>query len=144
MERINLLPELSAAVDVIRKQPISEAREAVLVPLIAYIQSKLDVGHEVCLNFICTHNSRRSQFSHIWAQTAAQYYGIPARCFSGGVEITAFNERAVASLKRSGFMITSSQGENPKYTIFCAEDVELVTAFSKLFDDSVKLSSLQQ
>ena len=137
MERINLLPELSAAVDVIRKQPISEAREAVLVPLIAYIQSKLDVGHEVCLNFICTHNSRRSQFSQIWAKTAAQYFGIPARCVSGGVEITSFNERAVASLKRSGFMITSSQGENPKYTIFFAKDLELITAFSKLFDDSV-------
>ena len=137
MERINLLPELAFAVEVIRKQDISEARKAVLVPLIAYIQSKLDMGHEVCLNFICTHNSRRSQFSQIWAQTAAQYFGIPARCFSGGVEITAFNERAVASLKRSGFIITSSQGEKPKYTIFCAEDVELVTAFSKLFDDSV-------
>jgi arsenate reductase len=100
--------------DVICKQTVPEARRAVLLPLIEYIQSKRDMGLEVYLNFICTHNSRRSQFSQIWAQTAAQYFGIPAHCFSGGVEITSFNERAVASLKRSGFNITSSEGENPR------------------------------
>ena len=95
------------------------------------------MGHEVYLNFICTHNSRRSQFSQIWAQIAAQYFGIQARCFSGGVEITSFNERAVACLKRSGFNITSSEGENPRYAIFFAEDIKPIIAFSKLFNDPV-------
>ncbi|MEJ6566682.1 MAG: protein-tyrosine-phosphatase [Flavobacteriales bacterium] len=137
MTRISFLPELAAAVDVICKQTVPEARRAVLLPLIEHIQSKRDLGHEVYLNFICTHNSRRSQFSQIWAQTAAQYFGIPARCFSGGVEITSFNERAVACLKRSGFNITSSEGENPRYAIFFAEDIKPIIAFSKLFNDPV-------
>ena len=137
MTRIRFLPELTAAMDVICKQTVPEARRAVLLPLIEHIQSKRDLGHEVYLNFICTHNSRRSQFSQIWAQTAAQYFGIPARCFSGGVEITSFNERAVACLKRSGFNITSSEGENPRYAIFFAEDIKPIITFSKLFNDPV-------
>ena len=137
MTRISFLPELTAAVDVVRKQAVPEARRSVLLPLIEHIQSKRDMGHEVYLNFICTHNSRRSQFSQIWAQIAAQYFGIPARCFSGGVEITSFNERAVASLKRSGFNITSSEEENPRYAIFFAEDIKPIIAFSKLFNDPV-------
>ena len=94
---------LKSAVAQARQLNIPEDRLVVLIPLIDYIQSKIDNGQEINLNFICTHNSRRSQFSQIWAQTAADYFGVPAKCYSGGVEVTAFNERAVASIKRSGF-----------------------------------------
>ena len=105
--------------------------------MIDYIQSKIDQGQEINLNFICTHNSRRSQFTQIWAQTVADYFCIPANCYSGGVEVTAFNERAVASIKRSGFKVSSKGEVNPTYFILNSNDGEPISAFSKLFDDPI-------
>lgn len=133
----SLYPTLTESVETIRKLPIAEERKEILRPMFAYIQSKINLDKEVNLNFICTHNSRRSQFSQIWAQTAAYFFGVKVNCFSGGVEITAFNERAVASLRRSGFKITSSEGDNPKYFTWHSADLDPIIAFSKLFDDPI-------
>jgi arsenate reductase (thioredoxin) len=128
-------PDLKATIASARNITISQERLEVLQPLIQYVQHKWTQGDPITLNFICTHNSRRSQFSQIWAQTAALFYGITAKCISGGVEITAFNERAVSSLQRSGFILRSTQSENPKYQVFYSESEEPIMAFSKLFDD---------
>lgn len=135
-----MIPTLSTTIDQVINQDIPDERKQVLAPLIAYIQEKLDQQADVNLNFICTHNSRRSQFSQIWAQTAADYYGIPVKSFSGGVEVTAFNERAVASVKRSGFKVTSEGDINPVYTVFHSDNKEGISLFSKLFDDPVNQS----
>ena len=115
---------------------LSEERKTVLTELINYIQQQRNAGKEVHLNFICTHNSRRSQFSQIWAQTAAYYYGINAQCYSGGVEVTAFNERAVESIKRSGFVVEKNGEENPKYAVVFSNDVAPLLAYSKIYDDA--------
>ena len=129
------LPKIANYIDTLVNEPINEERKAVLKPLIAYIQEKVDKHEMVNLNFICTHNSRRSQFSQIWAQVAAAYHHIAANCFSGGVEVTAFNERAVAAMERAGFSIQSAGTENPTYELTFAIDKPAITAFSKLFDD---------
>ena len=114
--------------------PIVEDRKKVLDVLINYIKIKRASQQKPTLNFICTHNSRRSQFSQIWAQTAAAYYTVEVFCCSAGVEVTAFNERAVASLKRSGFKIEQEGVINPKYSIFYDENSKPIVAFSKLVD----------
>ncbi|MDR7130920.1 arsenate reductase [Algoriphagus sp. 4150] len=132
-----LLPRLSETVEKARSFPISDERKEVLQVLIDYIQEKVKAGEELNLNFICTHNSRRSQFSQIWAQTAADYFGIPADCYSGGVEVTEFNGRAVESIKRSGFRVAKKGSENPVYFIFHSDEAEPISAFSKLFDDPI-------
>lgn len=137
LTNVKLLPNLAATVEQARSLPISEERKESLQALIDYIQSKLEAGEEINLNFICTHNSRRSQFSQIWAQTAADYFGVPADCYSGGVEVTEFNERAVESIKRSGFRVTKKGSENPVYFIFYSDEAEPISAFSKLFDNPV-------
>jgi len=95
----------------------------------------VDNQKEVNLNFICTHNSRKSQFAQIWAQTAADYFGIPVKCYSGGVEVTAFNPRAVASIERTGFKVVSKSESNPVYSVYHSENSQPITAFSKLYDD---------
>jgi len=95
---------------------ISDERKIVLNELIQYIKTQNEKG--IHLIFICTHNSRRSQFSQIWAQAAAYYYGIKAHCYSGGVEVTAFNEKAVESIKRSGFKVKKEGEGNPQYSVF--------------------------
>lgn len=116
---------------------IDESRLPVLHQVIDYVQQKIDTDKPVQLNFICTHNSRRSQLSQIWAKTVAVYHQIPLESYSGGVEVTAFNERAVESCKRLGFEVeVKVGGENPHYQI--SVDAEnSITLFSKVFDDPV-------
>lgn len=138
----NVSPLLANTIQKASELPISEERKHVLQVLIDYIQSKVDQGQEVNLNFICTHNSRRSQFSQIWAQTAADLHGISANCYSGGVEVTSFNDRAVNSLKRSGFRVSSKEnGSNPVYFLFHSDDSEPIVAFSKVYDDPINKAS---
>ena len=63
---------------------ITTDRKVILSQLTAFIQNKVDSHQNVYLNFICTHNSRRSHLAQLWAQAAAFYYGIPGvECFSG-------------------------------------------------------------
>lgn len=130
-----MFPKLSSTIHKATERNVPEERKEILQDLIDYIQRKIDHGKVANLNFICTHNSRRSQFSQIWAQTAADYYRVPAQCRSGGIEVTAFNERAVASIQRSGFRVTAEGLTNPGYAVCYSDDHKPIMAFSKLFDD---------
>lgn len=124
-------------------QVISPERQKVLLPLIEYIRQKIRTKQEINLNFICTHNSRRSQLAQIWAQVASAFYGIEIHSFSGGVEITAFNPRAIKSLIRAGLRITSESldAENPIYFVHYSERKNSLKMFSKLFNDSANKSA---
>jgi arsenate reductase (thioredoxin) len=136
---MNLYPTLQTHIEQAQALPISEERKAVLQVLIDYLQQKVDQNKDIKLNFICTHNSRRSQFSQIWGKVAAAYYGIEIHSFSGGVEVTAFNERAVASIKRFGFKVSKEGGENPKYFVFYSDDEDPIVTFSKVYDDAANV-----
>jgi len=75
---------------------VSAERKEVLQPLAAYLQGKLNAGETIRLNFICTHNSRRSHLSQIWAQAMAFYFGVKnVFCYSGGTEATAMFPKVV-------------------------------------------------
>lgn len=138
---MNLYPTLQAHIEKAQALPISEERKAVLQVLIDYIQKKVDQNEEINLNFICTHNSRRSQFSQIWGKVAAAYQGIDMNSYSGGVEVTAFNERAVASIKRFGFKVSKEGEGNPKYFVFYSNDEDPIVTFSKVYDDAANAPS---
>ena len=118
------------------KALIPEGRKALLTQLASYIRAKQAEHQTVALNFICTHNSRRSHLSQIWAATAANYYGLDKiSTYSGGTEATAFNPRAVAAMERVGFQIENPGGDNPHYLVSFATDVTPLECFSKAFDD---------
>ena len=117
------------------KQNIPSSRKLLLTEITDYIKSKIDNNQEINLNFICTHNSRRSQLSQVWAKVASVYYGIEINSYSGGVQVTAFDERAIDSLVRSGFSILSENSINPKFEISYLENENPIIAFSKIFDD---------
>jgi arsenate reductase len=119
---------------------ISSERILLLNEMADYLLAKIKQGEEIRLNFICTHNSRRSQFSQIWAQTAAAYYGFEAFCYSGGVEVTDFNPRAVAAIQRDGFKVVQKEGENPIYFVLFSDDSEPMVTFSKVYDDAINAS----
>ena len=127
-------PDLSARISSLIKDfdLIPAERKADLENLAAYIKAQ---PAPVKLNFICTHNSRRSHISQIWAATAAHYYNVSVRCFSGGTEATAFNPRAVAAMERAGFMIHNPGGTNPHYLVSFAKNEPPLTCFSKTYND---------
>lgn len=114
----------------------SERKES-LEKLAGYVQSKSESNQIAKLNFICTHNSRRSHLAQIWATLAAHYYRINnVETYSGGTEATAFNPRAVEAIRRAGFTVENPGGENPKYSITFSDDAKPMICFSKKFDDN--------
>ncbi|WP_412985708.1 low molecular weight phosphatase family protein [Pontimicrobium sp. IMCC45349] len=118
-------------------QEVSIERKEVLQPLVAYIQEKSDKKEPININFICTHNSRRSHLSQIWAQTIAYYFRLEnVFCYSGGTEATALFPMVAETLTNTGFQInTISEGNNPIYSIKYAENAHPIIGFSKTYDD---------
>ncbi len=101
------------------------------------VKASIDSINKADLVFICTHNSRRSHMSQLWAKVAADYHKIKnINCFSGGTEATAFNPRAVKALKKAGFTIEKTDStQNPVYMVNYAKGGESIKAFSKKFDN---------
>ena len=95
------------------------------------------------LNFICTHNSRRSHLAQIWAQTMACYFNIDQLfCFSGGTEATALYPSIKDTLERQGFEFEiSSAGKNPHHHLLFSDDAPAIVAFSKKYDAPFNPSS---
>ncbi len=112
-------------------------RIEVLKPLIAYIQNKVKNNETIRLNFICTHNSRRSHLSQIWAQTMAFHFGVKnVCCYSGGTEATAMFPKVAETLTNQGFsIITLSHESNPVYAVKFDENETAIICFSKKYDD---------
>lgn len=135
MSKNQLLSRLADTVTSVLSREVPDERKVILDELITYIQKQKRSGKTPQLNFICTHNSRRSQLSQVWAKVAGYYFGEYVLTYSGGVEVTAFNHRGVESLRRMGFVIGDSGGENPVYRLLYADGEEAITAFSKLYDD---------
>lgn len=134
-----ILPALSVTIHRLEVEAdrISVERKKMLDLLANYTAVRVAAGQPVQLNFICTHNSRRSHIAQLWAQAAAYYYKVPGvKCYSGGTEATAFNPRAVKAMQEAGFDIRVSEaGENPVYEVRYADDAPSLTAFSKKYDD---------
>lgn len=137
--RTALLPSLAPTVERLIHEfdQIPSDRKNLLRQLTQFVEKKVRTGERVYLNFICTHNSRRSHLSQIWAQAAAYYYQVPhVICFSGGTEATAFNPRAVKAMQQAGFSIVMTKdGENPIYEVRFSEGAPALVAFSKKYDD---------
>jgi len=119
------------------EEAISAERKEILKPLADYIQSKINNNETICLNFICTHNSRRSHLSQIWAQTMAFYFKIKnVFCYSGGTETTAMFPKVAETLINQGFQIQKlGDSENPVYAVKYAESEAAIICFSKTYDN---------
>ena len=134
MCQIELYSQLRKKLKSLKKIEIPEQRKQVLQPLIEFIQQKKDSGESVQLNFICTHNSRRSQLAQVWAQAISVHYEIQTKCFSGGTEETAFFKNAIDALKRAGFRINSEADKNPHFEVYYSEGAEPLICYSKVYD----------
>ena len=132
-----MLENLSKTIVSISKIEVSAERKAVLKPLVEYIQNKVDTNKEIRLNFICTHNSRRSHLSQIWAQTMAFQFEIKnVFCYSGGTEATAMFPKVGETLVKQGFQIQQlSQEQNPVYAVKFDDNQHPIICFSKTYFD---------
>lgn len=130
--------KITETIETLDLNAVSDERKIVLQPLIDYIQLKVSEQKNANLNFICTHNSRRSHLAQVWAQAAAHYYHIKnVHCYSGGTEATALFPMAAKTLENAGFEIQPlSEGKNPVYAINFAKNEHPVIGFSKTFDNA--------
>jgi len=112
-------------------------RKVQLIDLSEIITQEINFNKSVDLNFICTHNSRRSQLAQIWMKTAAVYFDIDnVNTYSGGTEATAFNHRMVDALIKEGFEIEKlDESENPKYRLRISDTENIL--FSKKYDHKI-------
>ncbi|MGS2763079.1 arsenate-mycothiol transferase ArsC [Sinomicrobium sp. M5D2P9] len=122
---------------------IPAGRKETLQPLIDFIRHKIHTGEAIRINFICTHNSRRSHLSQVWAQTLANYFNIRnVYCYSGGTEATALYPMVAEVFEDTGFKVDKlSEGNNPVYAIKYADNEHPVIGFSKKLDNDFNPAS---
>lgn len=118
-------------------QNISAERKEILQSLIDYIKVKAENGDTIRLNFICTHNSRRSHLSQIWAQAMAFHFEVKnVFCYSGGTEATALFPKVVETLNHQGYQIQQlSEDVNPVYAVKYDPNEAPVICFSKTYNN---------
>lgn len=132
-----MLENLYKTITTISIISVPNERKEVLQPLIEYIQNKVNSNEEIRLNFICTHNSRRSHLSQIWAQTMAFHFGVQnVFCYSGGTEATAMFPKVAETLTNQGFEIQKlSEAQNPVYAVKFDKNQNPIICFSKTYFD---------
>ncbi|GAA5509039.1 protein-tyrosine-phosphatase [Novipirellula caenicola] len=119
-----------------RFDAIPDERKDDLAKVAEYICDRHAKSETAKLTFICTHNSRRSHFTQIWAQLAIEYYGLDRiETYSGGTEATALNPRTVAALQRCGMKIVAEDGggTNPRYRVYRWDSSAPLVCFSKVY-----------
>lgn len=133
-----MFKKLEESMKAIAVMHVSAERKEILTPLAEFIQKKSDAGERINLNFICTHNSRRSHLSQIWAQVMAEHFKIKnVFCYSGGTEATAMFPTVAETLGGQGLEIQKlSETDNPVYAVKYAENAPPVICFSKKYDDA--------
>jgi arsenate reductase len=122
-------------IEAIDTSTISNQRKIELSLLSQYILNKR--GKTINLNFICTHNSRRSHLCQIWAQTMASYFKVNNLfAYSGGTESTAIYKTVLFVLEDIGFGVNKiSESSNPIYAIRFDEVSSPIIGFSKKIDN---------
>lgn len=138
MIETSVFPKIQEVIDGLHPETITDERKIVLQPLIDFIQSKVLENRSIRINFICTHNSRRSHLTQVWAQTMANYFGVKkVSCYSGGTEATALFPKVAETLEVAGFQIDPiSSNDNPVYSIKYAENEHPIIGFSKELDNA--------
>ena len=120
-----------------KKTILSDDRKKLLLKISQVILKEYTKDGIVNLNFICTHNSRRSQLGQVWGFYAAAYFNLNIHSYSGGTEVTAFFRNTVKTLQSVGFTfdLQNSSHQNPRYIISFEGNSKSILGFSKRFDD---------
>ncbi|KGL61192.1 arsenate reductase [Polaribacter sp. Hel1_33_49] len=124
-----------------KKTKLTNDRQILLSKIAEAIAKEYSVNEVVNLNFICTHNSRRSQLGQVWSYFAANYFNLNINAFSGGTEVTAFYRNTVKTLQKVGFEfnLTDFSHQNPTYEISFHKRKKSILGFSKLYSNPINI-----
>lgn len=138
-----MFKELIKTISTLNPESVTAERKEKLKSLVDFVQLKSDNQEQIRLNFICTHNSRRSHLSQVWAQALAFHFNIKnVFCYSGGTEATAVFPQVTLALKSAGFKVKKlSEEKNSVYSVKYADNEHAAIAFSKKFDDDFNPAS---
>jgi arsenate reductase len=117
---------------------LDKNRRQLLTSIAQFIAEEIKANKKVNLNYICTHNSRRSQLAQVWSSYACNYFKLSeVNSFSGGTAITAFYRNTVKTLQEVGFnfQIVEFSHQNPVYAINYKNCINPIIGYSKLYDD---------
>ncbi len=118
---------------------LTKERENLLSSITNKITEELEDRDKININFICTHNSRRSQMAQVWSFYASEYFELEnIFSFSGGTEVTAFHRNTVKCLQNNGFEfnVDNFSHQNPRYLISFEGSNKSILGFSKTYDDN--------
>ena len=89
------------------------------------------------LNFICTHNSRRSQLAQVWAHYFSQLFQLNIHSYSSGTEVTEVHPNILSALEKVGFEVEKNQDTNSnlRCKLNYSETKDSILLFSKSIDD---------
>ena len=127
--------KIEAYLQKIESPDIPKSRMETLDTLSAYLKSKLERGIRPQLNFICTHNSRRSQLSQVIAKVMAECYLIPLNTYSGGMEVTEVHENVFRLLEEIGCQVKRIKADRSEILISYGDDQMPIQLFSKKYQD---------
>ncbi|WP_223445856.1 hypothetical protein [Polaribacter litorisediminis] len=122
-----------------KKNSLSADRKLLLLKIAEAVALEYGKNEVVHLNFICTHNARRSQLGQVWSFYAAHYFNLNIDAFSGGTELTAFHRNTIKTLQKAGFhfQLENFCHQNPSYNISFDGARKTVLGFSKLYSDPI-------
>ncbi len=90
----------------------------------------------LAINFVCTHNSRRSQIAQVWATVAAAWHDNSfVQAYSGGTEVTALHANVITALIGLGFRVETDKNTPHRHLIYFSDEHPPVEGWSKRYDD---------
>jgi arsenate reductase (thioredoxin) len=143
-KKINMLyKQILDEISTFDESNIPTDRKEILKSLVDFIFERSIRKESINLNFICTHNSRRSHLAQIWAQVMAYHFGIDqVTTYSGGTEETAMFYKIKETILAQGFQVIQlSDGSNPVYAIKYSENSLPIICFSKAYNHHFNPSS---
>jgi len=121
---------------------IEKDRIELLEKFSQYIKAQITEKGKAEGIFICTHNSRRSHLSQVWAQVASNHYKVNFTAYSGGTEATAIYKSSVQAFRNAGMEILQLSAEaNPVFAVKYAENAHPVICFSKVYSNPFNVQS---
>ena len=120
---------------------LEKNRKEKLIELAQTIKNTYKNENNVKIIFICTHNSRRSQFCHAWAYVSSLYFKLDfIKPFSGGTETDTFNLNVINSLINSGLKIEKTHKGKAIYLLKSFKKDKGINLYSKVYNSKLNPS----
>tara|TARA_B100001996_G_scaffold377280_1_gene359671 strand:+ start:1350 stop:1976 length:627 start_codon:yes stop_codon:yes gene_type:complete len=125
--------KIDKVIESIKNKDLNYDRKLVLNPLIKYLKNKILLNQKINLNFICTHNSRRSQYCQVWAKVFSSFFNLDyLETFSGGTLSTFVHPSVINSLVQMGFFVKQlTREKNSIYLVRYSQNKPEIKLFSK-------------